>query len=293
MKVWLVGSKGMLGRHVASALAAERVGNVQSDREVDITEPFTVRGFLHEHKPSWVINCAAYTEVDAAEDDEPTARKLNADGPEVLARECRLLGCHLIHISTDYVFDGTLDRPYRENDKPNPLGVYGRTKLDGEQRVRSELTEHLIVRTAWLYGDTGNNFVDTMIRLMRERQSVSVVNDQIGSPTYAEDLARALVSLVVAPAHAFGTYHYVGRGECSWYDFAQEISSQGQRLRIIDDSCAISPVSSEQFPRKAVRPANSRLNTDKIRLGYGISPQNWQQSLAAYLSKREQHESTT
>jgi dTDP-4-dehydrorhamnose reductase len=286
MKVWLVGAKGMLGQAVSRALERSSVAHVDTDLEVDVTDPKRVREFLEEQDPDWIVNCAAYTAVDQAEDEEARAYELNANAPLNLAQAARHEGAALLHISTDYVFDGELNRPYREDDPPNPRSAYGRTKLAGEEAVRSTLPEHVILRTAWLYGHQGKNFVETMLRLMTERAELSVVDDQTGSPTYADDLADAIVRIVTSHRPAYGTFHFSGAGECTWHGFAREIYQQAKEIGLLSSSCTILPVTSDEFPQKATRPRNSRLSKEKIQHTYGIVPDHWKQSLHNYLTSR-------
>lgn len=290
MKVWLVGAKGVLGQAVARALDEAGLPHVDTDIDVDFTDPAVVQAYVEREGPDWIVNCAAYTAVDQAEDEETLALKLNAQGPANLAAVAADSAASLLHISTDYVFDGELDRPYREDDTPNPQSAYGRTKLAGEEAVRERLDRHVIIRTAWLYGHGGKNFVETMLRLMEEREELTIVDDQLGSPTNAADLARAITGVVSHKAPPHGTFHFSGTGECTWYGFAQEIYRQARELGIVQTECALTPVSSDQFPQKAKRPANSRLSTEKIEAAYGVAPEPWEESLNRYLTERKKSE---
>ncbi len=290
MKVWLVGAKGMLGQAVSKSLDTAAIAHVDTDAETDFVDPAVVDAFVQREHPDWIVNCAAYTAVDQAEDEEAKALKLNADGPANLSAAAAKSGASLIHISTDYVFSGDLDRPYREDDTPNPESAYGRTKLAGEVAVRERLDYHVIVRTAWLYGHCGKNFVETMLRLMAEREELSIVDDQIGSPTNATDLANAIATIVGHRQPTYGTFHYSGTGECSWYGFASEIYRQARELGLIGSECSLRPVTSDQFPQKAKRPSNSRLSKEKIGAAYRIVPPAWEESLHRYLAERKTHE---
>jgi len=290
MKVWLVGAKGMLGQAVSRALGATGVEYTATDAEVDFTDAAVVASYVERERPDWIVNCAAYTAVDQAEDEESLALRLNAAGPANLAAAAANTGASLLHISTDYVFDGTLDRPYREDDEPAPESAYGRTKLAGEEAVRSHLDRHVIIRTAWLYGHGGKNFVETMLRLMEERDELTIVDDQLGSPTNADDLAAAITRVVTHEAPTYGTFHFSGAGECSWYGFASEIYRQGRESGLLTRECTLTPVTSDQFPQKAKRPANSRLSKERIGEAYGVVPEPWQESLRRYLTERIHNE---
>jgi dTDP-4-dehydrorhamnose reductase len=261
----------MLGTELTRLLEKRGIPFAGTDREVDITDPAALDAYAEAQsvrgRITWIVNCAAYTAVDKAEDDVETCRILNAVGPGNIARTAKRLGARLIHISTDYVFDGKGVplaeggiRPYREDDDTNPTGVYGLTKRDGERRVLENNENSYIVRTAWLYGEYGGNFVHTMLRLMNERDEVKVVDDQRGSPTWAADLSRTLLSLILAcdaPASAVpapGLYHYTNEGIVSWFDFAQEIYRQGRGRGLIKKDCAVRPCASAEYPAKVTPP---------------------------------------
>lgn len=285
--VWLIGSKGMLAAEIADQLNLHNIRWIGSDKEVDITEKASVEDFAHQNLPSdslqWIINCAAYTAVDRAEDDPETAQKLNADALINICTAAKHYGATLIHFSTDYVFDGSSSVPYIETDSTNPQSVYGRTKLQGEQNIVGLLPEHYIIRTAWLYGKSGNNFVSTMLRLMNERESLKVVNDQRGSPTYAVDLAKAVLRIMQLDNHRYGIYHYSNEGNITWYDFAYEICRQGKRMGLIKKDCLIEPCTSSEFPQKAHRPSFSLLNKQKMKETFSLSIPQWDESLTSYL----------
>lgn len=287
--VWLIGSKGMLAAEIADQLNLHNIQWIGSDKEVDITEKASVEDFAHQNFPSgslqWIINCAAYTAVDKAEDDPETAQKLNADALINICTVAKHYGAKLIHFSTDYVFDGSSSIPYIETDSTNPQSVYGRTKLQGEQNIIELLPEHYIIRTAWLYGKSGNNFVSTMLRLMNEKDSLKVVNDQRGSPTYAVDLAKAVLQIIQLDNHRYGIYHYSNEGNITWYDFACEIYRQGKEMGIIKRTCSVAPCTSSEFPQKAHRPSFSLLNKQKIKETFSLSVPNWNESLSLYLKE--------
>jgi dTDP-4-dehydrorhamnose reductase len=290
--IWLIGNKGMLGTELALALESSGLPHTGTDREVDITDPAALAAFA-EKQPgqgfTWIINCAAYTAVDKAEDDAETCRRLNTGGPAHIARTARKTGARLIHFSTDYVFDGRGAgnppeiRPYREDDPAVPAGVYGLTKRDGEIAVLENNPASWIIRTAWLYGKYGNNFVAAMLRLMKERETLSVVNDQRGSPTWTQDLAFAVAALIKAAesgrAIPCGIYHYTNEGNITWFDFAREIYGRGRKLGILTRDCAVKPCTSAEYPSKVKRPAYSVLDKTKIKAALGLEIPPWDRSL--------------
>jgi dTDP-4-dehydrorhamnose reductase len=286
-QLWLIGNKGMLGTELSLLLEQHNIPFTGTDREVDITDPVALRNFTSSHPINWIINCAAYTAVDKAEDDEAACRLLNTNGPANIAAAARDRGARLIHISTDYVFDGSANRPYTEEDSTCPTGIYGSTKRDGELAVIENNPNSYIIRTAWLYGKHGNNFVHTMLRLMNEREEIKVVNDQYGSPTWSNDLAMAIITLIktveagktVPP----GIYHYTNEGNISWFDFAEEIYRLGRELNRIAKPCAVKPCTSTEYPAKVKRPAYSVLDKTKIKKTLGIEIPYWETSLKKYL----------
>jgi dTDP-4-dehydrorhamnose reductase len=284
--IWLVGNKGMLGSEVASALAEAGLEFVGSDREVDILDPGALAGFAEGKSLTWIVNCAAYTAVDKAEDEAALAMRLNAEGPQNLAALASRIGARILHISTDYVFDGKGARPYVEDDPVNPTGVYGRTKAEGEARVRSACPEHVILRTAWLYGKAGPNFVATMLKLMGSKERIGVVADQRGTPTYAADLAGALAAVVGSKEPRFGTFHYTNLGETCWYEFALEIKRLGLEYGILSRDCRVDALTTEEYPTKAKRPAYSVLSKEKILDAYGLPIPEWKESLALFMKDR-------
>ena len=287
--VWLIGSKGMIASEIAAQLNQHNIQWIGSDKEVDITEKASVDVFIQQNFASgslqWIINCAAYTAVDKAEDDPETAQKLNADALINICTAAKKYGTQFIHFSTDYVFDGTSSIPYIETDTTNPQSVYGCTKLQGEQNIIELLPEHYIIRTAWLYGKSGNNFVSTMLHLMNEKDSLKVVNDQRGSPTYAVDLAKAVLRIMQVDNHRYGIYHYSNEGNITWYDFSCEIYRQGKRIGLIKRACSVVPCTSSEFPQKAHRPSFSLLNKQKIKETFSLSVPNWNESLSLYLKE--------
>ena len=284
--LWLVGHKGMLGTEVASLLEREGLDYVGTDLELDITSRAQVRDFARERTPGWIINCAAYTAVDQAEDEEERAFAINAIGPENLARAAsELTATRIIHISTDYVFPGDATEPVPESARPAPVGAYGRTKAAGEARVAAANANHFIVRTAWLYGPAGKNFVATMLRLMGERDELRVVADQHGTPTYAADLASALVEFVKRDARSYGIYHYTNSGSTTWHGFAQAIRNEALARGMLTANPRIRAVTSAEYPTKAVRPGFSVLSTDRITRELGITIPEWRDGLRRYLDR--------
>jgi dTDP-4-dehydrorhamnose reductase len=285
--IWLTGSKGMLGTELSLLLEKTGIPFTGTDREVDITDSAALSGFAKKQPFAWIVNCAAYTAVDKAEDDRENCRLLNTEGPANIARLARGTGARLIHISTDYVFDGSGNRPYTEEDAARPAGVYGLTKRDGETRVMEENANSYIIRTAWLYGKHGSNFVRTMIHFMNERDEVKVVNDQRGSPTWAHDLASAIIAIIEAVKSdktlPFGIYNYTDEGDITWFEFAKEIYRQGRELGCITKDCAVTPCNSADFPSKLTRPPYSVLDKTKIKKAMGIEIPVWTESLRRFL----------
>jgi len=287
--IWLVGNNGMLGKELSNALKNANLLFVGTDREIDITNLAALLNFAtNQEQPFlWIINCAAYTAVDKAEDDIDNCRLLNTDGAENIACIAFKIGARLIHISTDYVFNGQENRPYKEEDPTDPIGIYGLTKRDGEIKILQKNEKSYIIRTAWLYGKYGNNFVHTMLRLMNERESLSVVNDQKGSPTWTRDLACVIITLlnsVDSRIIPFGIYHFTNEGEITWYDFAVEIYKQARALNILTKNCEVNPCTSADFPAKVKRPAYSVLDTSKIKAFLKRIPL-WDESLRGFLSE--------
>lgn len=276
MKVLVTGVKGQLGYDVVNELEKRGHMAVGTDvEEMDITDAGKVETVLKKEKPDAVIHCAAYTAVDAAEDNEDLCRKINAEGTENIAKACQDLNCKMLYVSTDYVFDGEGERPWEPDDEREPLNVYGITKYEGELAVEKYVEKFFIVRIAWVFGKNGKNFIKTMLNLGKTHDEVKVVDDQIGSPTYTFDLARLLVDMI--ETDKYGRYHATNEGLCSWYDFAKEIFKQaGMNVKV-------SPVTSEEFAAKAKRPHNSRMSKEKLsENGFERLPK-WQDALARYL----------
>lgn len=269
----ITGSNGQLGTELAKLLPEA----ILTDRtDLDITDEDAVKRYVKEHNIDTVINCAAYTAVDKAEDDAVLAAKINTDGPGNLAKS----GAKVVHISTDYVFDGSGHKPYQPEDEACPISVYGKTKLAGERKVLEYAAEAVIIRTAWLYSPHGNNFVKTMRRLGAERESINVVADQIGTPTYAADLAQAIVQILPQMNKANkGIYHFTNEGVCSWYDFARKI------MELSGLNCKVNPIPSSAYPTKATRPFYSVLDKSKIKEIFNVEIPHWEEGLKQCLKQ--------
>lgn len=277
MNILVTGANGQLGREMQRLGAVSPNNYIFTDvAELDVTDAGAVLRAAEQTRAEAIVNCAAYTNVERAEEDEATADLLNRLAPANLAAAAAATGATLIHISTDYVFDGTAHLPYAEQAPTAPLGIYGRTKLAGEQAVEASGCSHLILRTAWLYSAFGNNFLKTMLRLTAERESLSVVFDQIGTPTYAGDLALGIFSVIEGGQLRGneGIYHFSDEGACSWYDFAVEIAAA-----VGHDKCRIAPCHTAEYPSKAPRPAYSVLDKSKFKTTFGIEIPHWRESM--------------
>lgn len=276
MKVFVTGVKGQLGFDVVEELKRRGMEAIGVDiDEMDITDAISVDKVITEANPDAVIHCAAYTAVDAAEENVELCRKVNADGPLNIAKTCKKLDIPMIQISTDYVFDGEGVRPWEPDDECSPLSVYGLTKYEGEQAVMNTLDKYFIVRIAWVFGINGKNFVKTMLNLGKTRDHLTVVNDQFGSPTYTYDLAKLLVDMV--QTDKYGIYHATNEGICTWYEFACEI------FRLAGMNVKVDPVTSDNYPTKAKRPSNSRMSKEKLtENGFDRLP-TWQSALERYI----------
>ena len=312
--IWVVGSTGMLGSEVTKLLTENKLTFIGTGHEVDITDYNVVESFIQQQetkaylyshakgnpqdcKIKWIINCSAYTAVEKAESDQENAHRLNAVAAENLARAARGCCARLIHISTDYVFDGTGSEPYTELHKKIPLGVYGTTKSEGEDAIQKAMTQYYIIRTSWLYGFKKNNFVYTMTKLMNSKDEIKVVSDQIGTPTNASDLAEIILKIIKTAkdnydasssknALPYGIYHYSNEGETSWYDFATEIYRLGKKYKRITKDCVITPCTTEEYGAKVERPHYSVLDKQKISKAMKIKIPNWQSSLEKFLKNQ-------
>ncbi len=276
MKVLVTGVKGQLGHDVMQELKKREIDAVGVDiEEMDITDERQVEKVLEETAPDAVIHCAAYTAVDAAEDQVDLCRKINARGTENIAKICGAKNMKMMYISTDYVFDGQGTRPWEPDDERHPLNVYGQTKYEGELAVEKFVEKFFTIRIAWVFGVNGKNFIKTMLNLGKTHDQLTVVNDQTGSPTYTYDLARLLVDMI--QTDRYGRYHATNEGDCTWYEFACEIFRQAKM------DVKVSPVTSAEYPAKAKRPENSRMSKEKLtENGFELLPP-WQDALSRYL----------
>ena len=289
MNVLVLGRQGQLARSlleagVAAGIQVQSVGRP----EIDLAAFNAVSALVARVRPDLVVNAAAYTAVDKAESEPALTFAVNAAGAEHAAKACASHSIPIIHISTDYVFDGAKDTPYLESDPTAPINVYGRSKLEGEQRVTNACERHLILRTAWVYSPWGSNFVKTMLRLATTRQNIGVVEDQLGSPTYAPDLAGTILSLAdrvlrEPSARRWGIYHAVGSGDTNWSGFAREVFQQAREKGL--PAAEVDTIASTAYPTPARRPPNSRLNCDKLRLSFGLALPDWQLGVADCVSR--------
>lgn len=278
MKILVTGVNGQLGYDVVKELQSRSIECRGVDREdFDITDREATLKFISEYAPDAVIHCAAYTAVDRAEDDAELCRAVNVDGTENIAAACESLNAKMLYVSTDYVYGGAGNQPFEPSDKAQPRNVYGVTKLEGENAVKAHIKKYFIVRTSWVFGVNGNNFVKTMLRLGNERDELTVVEDQIGSPTYTPDLAVLICDLIVTDK--YGVYHGTNEGFCSWAEFAAEI------MRISGRSAAIKPIPSASYPTRAERPLNSRLSKSCLDEAKIKRLPNWQDALKRYLKE--------
>jgi dTDP-4-dehydrorhamnose reductase len=277
MTILITGANGQLGTALKNSNIEATTFFTDIDT-LDVCNLEAVFSFVRAYKPDVIINCAAYTNVDRAEDDREKCLDLNCHAVGNLALAAANSGAKVIHYSTDYVFDGHSSKPYREDDLKAPLSFYGQSKSDSEDILMQTCHDCVIIRTSWLYSETGSNFVKTMLRLGAEREEIGVVTDQRGTPTYASDLAAATVSILKAQSFIPGIYHYSNNGECSWYDFAATI------LELSGAHCRVKPLTTAEYPTRAARPQYSVLDKSKIRQVYGIDPPDWKNSLEKCLN---------
>ncbi|MBQ7042304.1 MAG: dTDP-4-dehydrorhamnose reductase [Muribaculaceae bacterium] len=284
MKILVTGANGQLGNEMKNVLEKECPGiTLYTDiQELDLLDAQAVELFVLKNEITHIVNCAAYTAVDRAEEDKALCAAVNIDAVKNLANAADAVGAKIIHISTDYVFDGTAHRPYKESDKVNPMSQYGTTKRTGETALIALAPESIIIRTSWLYSPYGNNFVKTMIRLGKERSQLKVVCDQVGTPTYAKDLAKAIYVILMSHQWVEGIYHFSNEGACSWYDFTKSI----HRIAGIK-TCEVLPIPTEDYPTAATRPAYSILNKSKIKATYGLEIPYWEESLQECINRLE------
>jgi len=284
--IWLTGAEGMLGKQLAAEFAARGRAFHASDRDVDVRDPRALREFSRGKNIGWIINCAAYTAVDRAEEEPELALAINADGVENLARLAGDLGATLVHFSTDYVFAGDQAQPYRESDAPRPLSRYGWSKQQGEERLAAGTGAYFLFRISWLYGVFGPNFVYTMLKAFGEKEKVRVVNDQFGSPTYAAMLAANVVGLVEAGSERYGVYHYCDRGVISWWDFAAAIMEGGLRAGMIQRKIPLEAIPTSAYPTRAPRPLRAVLAGGKAERELGFQVCDWQRNLEEFFREK-------
>ncbi|RRJ86345.1 dTDP-4-dehydrorhamnose reductase [Paenimyroides tangerinum] len=281
MKTLITGSNGQLGQCIKEI--SEQYPTIDfvfvSRKELDITKELDVKAYFESNKFDFVINCAAYTAVDKAESDIENARLVNATATKYLAQSSAKQNIPFIHISTDYVFDGMISEPRKETDEVNPINIYGQTKLEGEELALAINPRTIIIRTSWVYSNYGNNFVKTMLRLFQERKELNVINDQIGSPTNALDLAEALIQIVLSKKITYGIFNYSNEGKCSWFDFALKIKEQS------NSNITINPIPTTAYPTPAKRPIFSLLDKSKIKTTYQISVPDWENSLERMMNQ--------
>ena len=274
LNVLVTGSNGQLGSEVKELSSEYEYNFFFTDRDnLDISNQETIKNFVQTNDINIIINCAAYTAVDKAENDVQKAFEINADGARNLAQTCDKNNTVLIHISTDFVFNGEASKPYKETDQTNPISVYGKSKLKGEEEIIQIFEKYFIIRTSWLYSEYGNNFMKTMIRLSKQRNELSIVSDQIGTPTYAKDLAEVILDIINTNAKQYGTYHYSNEGVLSWYDFAKTI------FEITNINITLNPIQTDAYPTLAKRPHFSVLDKTKIKLTLDIKIPHWKDSL--------------
>lgn len=314
--IWVIGCNGMLGKEVCKQLTEKNLKFVGSGHEVDILKIENLESFLNKTETSnyisshrdvnkdpdngrikWIINCSAYTAVDKAEDEQELCEAINSQGVLNIARVCKNHGIKLIHISTDFVFDGTKATPYTEKDQKNPISTYGKTKSAGEDQIISSMSQYYILRTSWLYGFNGKNFVYTMVKLMNSRSNLNVVCDQKGTPTFAPDLADSIIKIIEKTYKAngffgsnsipsYGIYNFSNEGSISWFDFAKKIYELGRKYNRITQECDVNSCTTSEYPTKAVRPAYSVLDKTKIQKELKIKISEWDKSLELFIKNK-------
>ncbi|MEZ9925533.1 dTDP-4-dehydrorhamnose reductase [Vibrio breoganii] len=283
MRVLVTGCNGQVGHCLVNQLQ-NNVELLAVDREeLDITSRDAVSTLVSEFKPDFIINAAAHTAVDKAEEEVDLSYAVNCLGPKYLAEAANHVGGTVLHISTDYVFSGNKEGVYSEEEETGPLGIYGKSKLAGELALAEANERHIILRTAWVFGEHGNNFVKTMLRLGKDREALSIVGDQYGGPTYAGDIAQALITImnklsVDDESSLYGVYHFSGAPHVSWYEFAQDIFQQAETKQLLI-APTLTSITTDMYPTPAARPENSKMNCDKIANNFGIAPSNWQAAL--------------
>jgi len=283
--IWLIGNKGMLGTEMELVLKANFLSFFSSDKEIDVSDADSLRSFVKDRSVAWIINCSAYTAVDKAEDEADLAFKINAKGAENIATLAQEIGSKIIHISTDYVFDGLKNGAYFEEDQPNPVTVYGKSKLEGELKLKKRCQRSFIFRISWLFGLYGPNFVKTMLRLMSEKEQIRVVSDQWGSPTYTKDFVDLALKLIKKNSELYGIYHFSGEGKTNWFEFAQYVYNRAFEKKIITNKVSIHPIKTSDYPTKAKRPLDSYLSKEKTKKTFDFSVPFWQKSVDHFLDE--------
>ena len=282
-KFLITGANGQVGYCLTQQLQGEHEILAVGRNELDITDQSAVKKAIENFCPNVIINAAAHTAVDRAETEVELSKAINVKGPQYLAEAAKSVGAAILHISTDYVFDGQRAGKYKESDATDPQGVYGRTKLEGEQAVAAANDKFIVLRTAWVFGEHGNNFVKTMLRLAKTRDTLGVVADQVGGPTYAGDIAKALIQIaekiIAGEKVEYGVYHLTGEPYVSWYEFAKAIFAEAVSQNVLEKSPLINAITTADYPTPAKRPANSCLDLTKIQQVFGIQPSDWQKAL--------------
>jgi len=283
--IWLIGNMGMLGADIETELRNSEIEYISSDKEVDITDISSLRNFVKDKEITYIVNCAAYTAVDKAEDEKDLAFLLNGSGVLNIAIIAKEKDATLIHFSTDYVFNGKNKDGYIEDDKVDPQSVYGASKLEGETNILQTLKKYYIFRISWLYGEFGPNFVKTMLRLFSERDELSIVADQYGSPTNTIEISKVIKNIIIDNLENYGIYHYSNLGRITWFDFASKIYEIAKSENIIQSNVKLIPVTTDKYPTKAIRPKESYMLKDKFIQTFGNNIDMWDVTLENYLKK--------
>ncbi|VAX13540.1 dTDP-4-dehydrorhamnose reductase [hydrothermal vent metagenome] len=284
MKILITGAGGQLGHEILHMLQNKGVKAIGIGRkDVDFSQPQQVAAYIASQRADWVINCAAYTQVDKAEDDAELAFRVNRDAAKAVAEGVQSYAGRLLQVSTDFIFDGKQSHPYRENDKAAPLGIYGQSKWEGEQAVRKILPQAIILRTAWVYGAHGNNFVKTILRLASEREELGIIDEQVGNPSWTFDISQVMYALI--EKDCAGIYHFSNEGAASWYDFALAIVEEAQSLGFAFKIRTVNPIPTHAYPTPAARPAYSVLSKEKIRAEINYKIPHWRESLKTMLQE--------
>ncbi len=281
--IWLIGNKGMLGHDVEDLLKKEDLKYFATDIETDITSLNALKQYVQHKQFNYIINCAAYTDVDGAEKEIEKAYCVNWEGVRNIALVAKENNAILIHISTDYVFDGKKEDPYKEEDMTKPLSVYGKSKLKGEEDIQELLEKYFILRTAWLYGKYGKNFIYTLLQLFQKQDEIKVTDEQSGSPTYTVDLAKILIEIIKTGLDQYGIYHFTNEGITTWYGFAKAIYKIAKKTGLCSKEVNIAPIKTEEYPLPAVRPEYSLLSKEKIKDNLKINIREWKDALKEFM----------